>query len=63
MANQLFSPFFPFCLINARYHYLYDDNGCGHHYVSGISGSIAVIITPLISLMLDQKEKFVQKGL
>ena len=31
--------------------------------ISGISGSIAVIITPLISLMLDQKEKFLQKGL
>ena len=29
----------------------------------GISGSIAVIVTPLISLMLDQKEKFVQRGL
>ena len=40
---------------------IFYDNGC--HYISGISGSIAVIITPLISLMLDQKEKFLQKGL
>ena len=41
---------------------IFYDNGC-HQYNSGISGSIAVIITPLISLMLDQKEKFLQKGL
>jgi len=28
-----------------------------------ITGSIAVVVTPLISLMIDQKEKFSQKGL
>ena len=28
-----------------------------------ISGSIAVVVTPLISLMVDQKEKFLEKGL
>ena len=27
-----------------------------------ITGSIAVVVTPLISLMLDQKNKFLQKG-
>lgn len=29
----------------------------------GITGSIAVVVTPLISLMIDQREKFLQKGL
>ena len=29
----------------------------------GITGSIAVVVTPLISLMIDQREKFSQKGL
>jgi len=29
----------------------------------GTSGSIAVVVTPLISLMIDQREKFKQKGI
>ena len=29
----------------------------------GIKGSIVVVVTPLISLMIDQKEKFSQKSL
>ena len=31
--------------------------------ILGVSNSIVVVVTPLISLMLDQKEKFTQKGL
>ena len=38
--------------------YLYTRN-----YQQGITGSIVVVVTPLISLMIDQKEKFVQRGL
>ena len=29
----------------------------------GIQGSIVVVVTPLISLMIDQKGKFLQRGL
>ena len=29
----------------------------------GVKGSIVVAVTPLISLMIDQREKFMQKGL
>ena len=29
--------------------------------LSGVSDSIAVVVTPLMSLMLDSKEKFTQK--
>jgi len=31
--------------------------------LKGIQGSIAVVVTPLISLMINQKEKFLQRGL
>lgn len=30
---------------------------------TGVKGSIAVVITPLTALMLDQKERFIQTGL
>ena len=32
-------------------------------FCSGITGSIAVVVTAFISLMLDQKNKFLQKGI
>jgi len=31
--------------------------------LKGTQGSIAVVVTPLISLMIDQKGKFLQRGL
>ena len=30
---------------------------------TGVKGSIAVVITPLTALMLDQKERFIRTGL
>lgn len=30
---------------------------------SGVSDSIVVVVTPLVSLMFDQKEKFSRKGI
>ncbi|XP_065898784.1 ATP-dependent DNA helicase RecQ-like [Dysidea avara] len=32
-------------------------------FLFGAQGSIAVVVTPLISLMIDQKGKFLQRGL
>ena len=32
-------------------------------YNAGIEGSIAVVVTPLISLMLDQKNRFTLRGI
>ena len=29
----------------------------------GMNGSIVIVLTPLISLMMDQKQKFVKKGI
>ena len=33
------------------------------YYTQGVNGSIVVVITPLISLMMDQKQKFQGKGI
>ena len=30
--------------------------------ITGTTGSIVIVLTPLISLMMDQKDKFVKKG-
>ena len=35
---------------------------CNFIYV-GVEGSIAVVVTPLISLMLDQRNKFILRGI
>ena len=29
----------------------------------GVTGSIVIVLTPLISLMIDQKDKFIKKGI
>ena len=33
------------------------------YYTQGVNGSIVVVISPLISLMMDQKQKFQGKGI
>ena len=36
---------------------------CVNLFLKGVQGSIVVVVTPLISLMIDQKGKFLQQGL
>jgi len=36
---------------------------CVTSFPKGVKGSITVVMTPLISLMIDQKEKFLQRSL
>ena len=42
---------------------LWVKNYCRHFINTGVKGSIAVVITPLTALMLDQKERFIRTGL
>ena len=34
-----------------------------NHAISGVTDCIVVVVTPLISLMIDQREKFSHKGI
>lgn len=64
MANQLFLAYFPYFWIN----YLVGVKLMTILYFVlsfyiGVQGTIVVVITPLISLMIDQKDKFSRKGI